>query len=66
MISKKDVEEYLKEMIDMEKKMEETYAFLASKVKVESFKDKFKRLVVDEKEHGKMVKKLKNLLKKWK
>lgn len=64
MISKKDIEEYLGKMLEIEMNMHETYATLARKVKDKELKSVFERISFEETEHAGLVKDLMKLLSK--
>jgi len=62
MITKNDAKDYYKQMLATEKKMELFYSKLLTKLKDRSLIKQFSSMVKDEKEHGKIVKELLDLL----
>jgi len=62
MITKKDAKDYYNQMLATEKKMEVFYSNLITKIKDRALIEQFSEMVTDEKEHGKVVQELMDLL----
>ncbi len=62
MISKADIRQYLSEAEALEKKMVETYDYLAQNLKNEYYKSQFQQLCKEEGQHVRIVKEIKDLL----
>lgn len=66
MISKKDVENYLAQILAIELGMKKGYERLYLGVKSPEYKKYFQRLSKEENDHANLVKELQDLLKNWK
>jgi len=62
MISKKDAEDYLNQMLQLELQMKKTYLELSEKLSDTELKNQFIDMAKDEQEHADLVNELKKLL----
>lgn len=65
MITKEDAKDYLDQMLAVEKKMENTYKDLITKLKDENLIRTFDSMMKDEQDHYKLVLELIDLMEKW-
>ncbi|MDY6903475.1 MAG: hypothetical protein SWH61_02210 [Thermodesulfobacteriota bacterium] len=62
MISKVDIERYLKEAGAIEREMAKNYDFLATTLTHPYYKERFRRLFKQETRHGRLLDEIKSLL----